>query len=66
MKQGITLGVAIKMERLNKGWSQEELGERVGVNFSTISKYERGIKKPSCDVLLKLIKVLELNTNEII
>src|SRR6266496_3080069 len=32
--------------RYEKGWSQEELAERVGVTRNTLSKWERGIVAP--------------------
>jgi transcriptional regulator with XRE-family HTH domain len=32
--------------RYEKGWSQEEVAERVGVTRNTFSKWERGIVVP--------------------
>ena len=37
--------------RLNKGLSQKELGERLGLHNSTISMYERGEREPDFDTL---------------
>lgn len=36
------IGLLIRNERLRKGFTQEELGERVGVRKAQISKIERG------------------------
>lgn len=36
------IGLMIRNERLRKGLTQEELGERVGVGKAQISKIERG------------------------
>ena len=32
--------------RYEKGWSQEEVAERVGVTRNTLSKWERGVVTP--------------------
>lgn len=60
-------GKVIKDARLRKGMTQEELGERVGVQKSAIAKYENGrvinIKR---SVLQKLAKALDLNPSELI
>lgn len=40
--------------RRQRGISQEELGRSVGVNKSTISKYERGIIVPTLDVAKRI------------
>ena len=39
----MTMGEKIKMLRLQKGMSQEELGKKVGVQKAAINKYEKGI-----------------------
>ena len=39
----MTTGEKIKMLRLRKGMSQEELGKKVGVQKAAINKYEKGI-----------------------
>ena len=41
----------IKFARIRKGLTQEELGEKIGVNKVTISAYELGKIKPSLDAL---------------
>lgn len=38
----IVLGEKIKEKRLERGWTQPELAERVGCNKSTILRIERG------------------------
>lgn len=37
-----TLGQTIKTFRKRKGWTQDELGEKVGLQKSAIAKYENG------------------------
>lgn len=45
--------------RVEKGYTLRSLAEEIGVNFSTISYWEQGIKKPRSGNKLKLEKVLE-------
>lgn len=33
----------VKQLRLERGWSQQEVADRLGVNKQTISQYERGL-----------------------
>jgi transcriptional regulator with XRE-family HTH domain len=43
------------------GWSQQELGERVGLHMQTVSRFERGTLKPTWEVVLALADVLGVN-----
>ena len=36
------LGVQIRLARRQRGWSQQELAERLGITTRTVSKIERG------------------------
>lgn len=49
------------ISRLRKefGYSQEELGKKVGVNKQTISNIERGVRYPTFETLEKLAKVFQ-------
>ncbi len=51
----------LKSARNAKGLSQGALGEKVNVQKSAISKYERGDIQPSQDVLIKLAEVLDVS-----
>ena len=52
--------------RKNKGLTQSELGERVGVLFQAVSKWERGETLPDITVLPDLAKVLETSIDNIL
>lgn len=52
--------------RKNKGITQSELGERVGVSFQAVSKWERGETLPDISVLPDLAKVLETSIDNIL
>ena len=49
----------IKQARNNKGLSQNELANAIGVHVTNISRYERGENRPTTDVLTKLANALD-------
>lgn len=49
----------LKQARSNKGLSQNELANLVGVHVTNISRYERGENRPTTDVLTKLANALD-------
>jgi len=59
-KDPTTTGFAERLRELRrqKDLSQSDLGERVGVHFTHISRYERGLSRPSADTLKRLADAL--------
>ena len=53
----MTMGEKILNMRKARGWSQEELAERVGVTRQAVSRWESGSAKPDAD---KIIAVCDL------
>ncbi|MFZ6711618.1 MULTISPECIES: helix-turn-helix domain-containing protein [unclassified Undibacterium] len=51
------IGTALAKQRLNKGLTQEQVAELIGVEQETISRFERGATIPP---LLRLIDLAEL------
>jgi transcriptional regulator with XRE-family HTH domain len=61
------LGQKIKQARLNKGLTQEELGNIVGLQKSAIAKYENGrVVNIKRSTLQKLAKALDLRGSDLI
>ena len=60
MKALLDYGTAIERLRERKGLSREDLARVSGVSYSYLSKVERGLKRPSTDVLVKLATALEM------
>lgn len=53
------IGRQIAELRKSKGITQSELGERIGVSFQAVSKWERGETLPDITLLPDLAKILE-------
>lgn len=51
--------------RVSKGFSQETLGQEVGIHRTYVSQLERGLKSPSLKTLYKIARVLEVPLSEI-
>lgn len=57
-KEGKALGQRIKRFREQAGLSQTELGNRLGISYQQIQKYERGVNRLSVDTLLRMARAL--------
>ena len=60
------VGSQIAALRKAKGITQSELGERIGVSFQAVSKWERGETLPDVSVLPDLARVLETTVDFIL
>jgi transcriptional regulator with XRE-family HTH domain len=58
------VGRRIKLQRLSAGWSQTELGDKVGVTFQQVQKYERGQTRVGASRLTQIAKVLNVPVAE--
>ena len=57
------VGNQIALLRKNKGLTQAELGDRLGISFQAVSKWERGETLPDTAILLDLAEVLETSVD---
>ena len=55
----------LKVLRAEYGWSQEELGNRVGVSRQAINAIERGKFDPSLPLAFKLADLFNMKIEEI-
>lgn len=51
--------------RAERGWSQAELGARVGVSRQAVNAIETGRYDPSLPLAFKLARLFEMNIEEI-
>ncbi len=60
------LSEKIRLLRMKKGLSQEELAEQIGVSRQSVSKWESGQTSPEISKLMKMANVFEISTDELL
>lgn len=55
----------IKKRRLERGISQADLAESIGVSRSSIAKYEKGERTPTLSILQKIADVLKVSITDL-
>ena len=60
------IGTFLKELRNEKGMTQEQLGEKIGVTNKTISRWETGNYMPPVDCLNMLSDIYDISINEIL
>ncbi|THD57131.1 helix-turn-helix transcriptional regulator [Phenylobacterium sp.] len=53
------LANSLRQARSDRGWTQAELAERVGVSRKTINTVENGVFVPSTTLALKLARAMQ-------
>ncbi|QJD88287.1 helix-turn-helix domain-containing protein [Cohnella herbarum] len=59
-------GEKLKNERKNKGWSQEELAEKLFVSRQSVSKWENGQNYPSIEIIIKVSDLFGVTIDELL
>lgn len=60
-----TIGRIIKDKRLEKGWTQAQLGEETGVTQAAVFKWESGATIPNALALMALADAFECTIEEL-
>lgn len=60
----IIIGQQLRMKRIEKNLSQEELGQAIGVTFQQIQKYEKGANRLSASRLFIAAYALDSNPSD--
>ena len=55
------IGLFIKQLREDKGWTQEELANKLFIVRETVSKWERGKRVPEIEILKKLAEIFDVS-----
>lgn len=59
----MTLAEKVMLLRKQRGWSQEELAEHLGISRQSISKWESGISIPDIDRIIKMSDLFSVSTD---
>ncbi len=62
---GLTIGENIKKYRKAKGFTQKELAESVGVAAITIQQYERNVREPKMDTVVRIAQALGISVADL-
>ena len=58
--------VTLKAIRINKGWSQEEMAQKLGISLYTLKNYESFKTFPDVPLIKKIIEVTGVKFDDII
>jgi transcriptional regulator with XRE-family HTH domain len=61
----IIVGERIKARRNVLGLSQQELGEKLGISFQQIQKYEKGVNRVTTGRLIQLCQALQCDLTDL-
>lgn len=61
----MTVGEKIKMYRLAKGMTQQDVANVLGVSYQNISQYERGVRTPKMSMVRRIASALSVNAWDI-
>lgn len=56
-------GDRLKIARQNRGLTQQQVGDAIGIAKSTVTGYEKGSSEPSIEKLQKLMDLLKVDAN---
>lgn len=58
------IGERIKELRIEKGFSQSQLGKLIGVSQKAVDYWERNINEPKASYIMALVKTFDLTFDE--
>jgi len=62
----MNFGERLKAERTKKGWTQDELAEKLFVSRQSVSKWENGANYPNIEILIKLSDLFGVTIDELL
>lgn len=60
------IGARIRKYRDDRGISQKELAEKIGISSGRISNWEQGINRPNADIIAMICKALDVSASELL
>ena len=61
----IIIGENIKHYRLQNGWTQQELGSKIGMSKNAIGNYEKGFRSPKKDTMFDLANAFNISIDDL-
>ncbi|MDU4467292.1 MAG: S24 family peptidase [Streptococcus mitis] len=61
----IVIGEKIKQYRLANGWTQQELGAKIGISKNAIGNYEKGFRSPKKNTMFDLAKAFKISIDDL-
>ena len=55
------MDLMLRQERISRGWTQNFVASQIGTTKATVQMLETGQRKPSYDVLVKLLDLFDYN-----
>jgi transcriptional regulator with XRE-family HTH domain len=62
----MALGDRIRQLRKEAGWSQAELGDKIGTDSQRVSRYETGKITPSLDAIIRIAEALNISIDHLL
>lgn len=61
----IVIGEKIKQHRLANGWTQQELGTKIGISKNAIGNYEKGFRSPKKNTMFDLANAFNVSIDDL-
>ena len=61
----IVIGENIKRYRIQNGWTQQELGAKIGISKNAIGNYEKGFRSPKKDTMFDLANAFNISIDDL-
>lgn len=62
----VNLSVNLKRLRMEAGMSQKELSEQIGCTQSALSHWEKGVRVPTLDFVIKIADTFEVQLDQLV
>lgn len=65
MTATLTTNIRMKVARVEKGWTQQDLADRIGATRQTIGLIEKGEYNPTLKLCLKIARALDRTLDQL-
>lgn len=65
MAKNMATNIRMKVARIERGWTQQELADRIGATRQTIGLIEKGEYNPTLALCIRIAKALNRTLNQL-